>query len=563
MLARSLLHDWAWGLASGLQVQRFCAHAVADGATHPLLHRLGRLGARGSCPQNVPSQLLRMFKRNVGGDLVVPLEASRQSVMIYPHAVVKALFDLSPSSFRTRVGANRSALREFWTCYLNTPDGKRHQRLHPHLRNKTPADLECSFPISMHNDAGPVSRKLSAYVLSWASIFGIGSEIECRFLIASWMPDSFEGLPERVWAECWKSFCALASGVVPEGFEGAGSYLALDADGTIWKGIVLTSLADGEYNQNVIGMNGASHAEPCFLCRCNRSTHPFTALGTSAKWMETRCSNEEFLNRVRRPLHGMAAWPCFSKYMPRFDPLHVTDYKGVAGSIAGNVISSVLRDPRFFVVFPGSGASRDGRIAAINEHLKAWERSHRVSNRLPKLTVNIIFKDGKANSFPHLQGPGVKASNTRECIPWVRALALLFDDGSLFARHRLRIVQALDDWYRTIYSSSVVLSDEQFCSQRKHVVDCMRSYGWLAYNARCEGRFEFQVLPKFHWFIELSFQARLLNPRYQQTYQGESMVGRVATIYKRSLKGPYQRTIQNTIMRKYALGLEAALIDFD
>ena len=89
----------------------------------------------------------------------------------------------------------------------------------------------------------------------------------------------------------------------------------------------------------------------------------------------------------------------------------------------------------------------------------------------------------------------------------------------------------------------------------------MRSYGWLAYNARCEGRFEFQVIPKFHWFIEMSIQARQLNPRYQQTYQGESMVGRVATIYKRSLYGPYQRTIQNTIVRKYALGLEAALIN--
>ena len=91
----------------------------------------------------------------------------------------------------------------------------------------------------------------------------------------------------------------------------------------------------------------------------------------------------------------------------------------------------------------------------------------------------------------------------------------------------------------------------------------MRSYGWLAYNARCEGRPEFQVLLKFHWFLELSLQARQLNPRYQQTDQGGSMVGRIAGIYKRSLDGPYAHTLQRPILRKYALGLELTLVDIE
>ena len=164
-----------------------------------------------------------------------------------------------------------------------------------------------------------------------------------------------------------------------------------------------------------------------------------------------------------------------------------------------------------------------------------------------------------------LQGQGVKASGERESVRWLAALAAQFEvvDGSLFARHRSVVARSLVAWYDVLYNSGVVLTPEQYREQRRHCIRCCRSYGWLAYNAKCEGRLEFKIVPKFHYWHELSLQARMLNPRYVQTYSGESMVGRIAQIWKRSLAGPFQNTVQRTLMRKYVLGWEADLIDFD
>ena len=56
--------------------------------------------------------------------------------------------------------------------------------------------------------------------------------------------------------------------------------------------------------------------------------------------------------------------------------------------------------------------------------------------------------------------------------------------------------------------------------------------------------------------MELAFQANSINPRYAQTYAGESLVGRVSTMYKGSFFGPYKRVIQEKVLKKYLIALE-------
>ena len=267
--------------------------------------------------------------------MVEPLGESTQRCFIPPHAIFRLLWQLSPQAFRRRLGADRDKLRQFWTDFLQTPDGRRLHGIHPHLIGQTPESLSNKIPCDWHNDGGPVSKKHSAFVLNWGSILGLGSELETRFLSASWLKDTPGGFPEGVWEKIWVSIEGLAAGKVPEGYEGAGDFLVVDSDGTCFGAIFLTSLADGEYNQNELGMQGASHNNICSFCGCNRSSHPWTQLGTSAKWLETRKSNDTFLAGLRHPFHGMLLWPIFNIFTIRYDALHVVDHKGVFSKIWG------------------------------------------------------------------------------------------------------------------------------------------------------------------------------------------------------------------------------------
>ena len=559
-LARSLLSQWAWGDISAVALQRNAANGVHDGITKPLLVRLAKMGASGRSPQHIQSQIFGLLGTRLGSKRVIhDLLNSVQTCCIPPHAMFKFLWDLSPQAFKTRLGANKVKVREFWKHFLATKDGKRIQQLHPDLQGQTPESLESSIPCDWHNDAGPVSRKRGAFVLNWGSILGIGSELETRFLSASYLKEDGD-LPEGVWDVIEISMRGLAEGKVPIGFEGSGLELAIDSDGTVWKALFITALADGEYFTNEVGMQGASHNEICSLCLANRSTHPFTQLGSTASWRSTRQSNPQFMAKLKRPLHGMARWPMFNRFTPRYDPLHVVDHKGVYGKVWGSAVWSLVRDETLCArIFPGC-AGRSARIAAINDDLKAFDRAHHTSNRLPKITIRSFYSDS-VNDFPCLMGPGVKAAGERENVAWLFSLTqrCLAADDSLFSWHRHRVVECLRDWYKVIYGAGVVLTNDQYLQQSRLVIRFMRSYQWLSYNALSEGRMEWHIVPKFHYFCEMARQALMLNPRFQHTYRGESMVGRIASVWKRSLSGPCFEVVQHTVLKKYLLGFEVAL----
>ena len=55
------------------------------------------------------------------------------------------------------------------------------KRLHPHLRNKTIAELETRIPLRVHEDAGPFAKARSADLMCWSSMNGVGSELEVKY----------------------------------------------------------------------------------------------------------------------------------------------------------------------------------------------------------------------------------------------------------------------------------------------------------------------------------------------------------------------------------------------
>jgi hypothetical protein len=323
-MALDLCMDWAWGDIKSPNVARYARGCIIDGCVHPILKRLAKLGGGGSSDNNVSAQLMNMlFKRLRGKNLVRTLEGSANQCMIDPHRLFSSLYELNPSKFAKTMGMDRDKCRSFWEDFFATRDGAEMRALHPHLRGKSPSDLETSLPLTFHVDAGPFSKKQSANVLSWSCLFAVGSELEIRYLISTWVKNASDQ-PEKAWAHFWDSLCLLASGK-----DSAGNALALDEDGRLWGGLFLFGLADMEAWVVEVGMTGYNHNEICAWCYANRSTLPWTNLGTSAAHLHHKCSNDEFLGRIR-PGHGLLEWPGFNKHSPRLDTLHVCDYNGVS-----------------------------------------------------------------------------------------------------------------------------------------------------------------------------------------------------------------------------------------
>ena len=69
--------------------------------------------------------------------------------------------------------------------------------------------------------------------------------------------------------------------------------------------------------------------------------------------------------------------------------------------------------------------------------------------------------------------------------------------------------------------------------------------------AQDRGEFAFQIRPKAHYAQHFVEQMTLINPRHTMCYQEESLIGVVTDIYHKSCCGPYESTIQRTVVLKY------------
>ena len=124
------------------------------------------------------------------------------------------------------------------------------------------------------------------------------------------------------------------------------------------------------------------------------------------------------------------------------------------------------------------------------------------------------------------------------------------------SRHRCIVAESCVAWYKLIYAAGLVLTESEYEAQLKLVIRCLRSYSWLAWEAQSRGLLLWKLVPKVHYWMELAYQANSINPRFVQTYSGESLVGRVSQMYKGSFFGPFARVIQDKVLRKYLVGLE-------
>ena len=95
------------------------------------------------------------------------------------------------------------------------------------------AQLEHVVPLLLHEDAGPITKKLGANTVSFSSLLGIGSEKVAHFIITTYIKAKGDESELPFWRALLRDLDALFD-------EGVGA----DGDGDSWKFVLLFSLSD-------------------------------------------------------------------------------------------------------------------------------------------------------------------------------------------------------------------------------------------------------------------------------------------------------------------------------
>ena len=184
-LAQQQLCRWSLGQSSAATVRDTVKAAVEDGARHPDLDRLCKIGAKAQRDLTrmlAPTPLTRCLTRNI----YIPFkkhwsminhghEMRRQS-MLLPHELFAAMYEHYPDQFHERfLGGDQTNLRRFWTSMAGNPQLEENAALkaRPNYRS------HC-VPISLHGDGVPVvavgkTWAKSADIYSMAGVLSRGS----------------------------------------------------------------------------------------------------------------------------------------------------------------------------------------------------------------------------------------------------------------------------------------------------------------------------------------------------------------------------------------------------
>jgi len=213
-------------------------------------------------------------------------------------------------------GGSADNLAPFW----------RDQRRHPSLIGHpmvAAANWQSTFiPLGLHGDGVPVvgigkSWSRSVEVVSWGSCLGTGSTILKTYMIfllhkLLCARDSID----TYWKHVVWSLNAMFLGTWPSvdvdgvayfpgtrEWERMGKPLAGGFRATLW-----AIKGDLEWYANALHLENFGSLTPCFLCRANTTTHPWTDCRRGAAWSGTVWSNHAW-NAARPGRHVLFSLP--------------------------------------------------------------------------------------------------------------------------------------------------------------------------------------------------------------------------------------------------------------
>ena len=218
--------------------------------------------------------------------------------------------------------------------------------------------------------------------------------------------------------------------------------------------------------------------------------------------------------------------------------MHTVDHRGVCSIIAGSLLVELVRkEPRL-------GTNQAERMQSINVFIDAYYAVRPVSCRIPEIRLENLTLGSSSSALLQdwavLHGPVVKAANTRHLSPVLDELAIKYFDSDSEEDIAVRSVCCeLCHFYHILYNSPMFLSD----ATKAELKTCLLTLGrnMQKLNAFSVGRGELSwwISPKVHYMQHFEQQADLINPRYTQCYAEESLMGRIAKIWRATAVGQY------------------------
>ena len=545
--AKSMLLDWGSGKLSVPHMRRHCSATHTDSinnnsACPPDVVVLGGLGGNNPSTQNSQRQLLTLLNSLEFAKLIEPVVGQNVKFCVPPGGLIRFLLKRYTTATRRCLGFRAASVEKFWIGVWESEDGARLFAEHPSLRGKTPPDLKRSVPLCLHEDAGPFSKKKSMHVLSCSGLLGVGTEKETKLLFSSHVSKKGEKsvLPGDPAYKLFVSSCLAMSLGTTE----TGEQLFEDEDGA-WSAIMLFGKADFEALTQCWGMtsyNGAS--EVCGWCRADRTARPYTDLQEDAQWRPTEILDIiAFKARFGIPHHPWIDVFFFTTFFIRIDCMHDLDHNGVSGCAIGSLLMGLVKHEARL------GSNQAARLRSLNSSLDEFQKSNKVTSRFPEIGLNTLSASGGEGDFACLAGPGVKAANTRCIVPWAANLSQTYCDTDTQKDKSIRkMFSSLCTVYDTLYSSDMFMTSTQRDTLKLATLRFGRHYQWLNIKSTGDGICMYNVKPKHHFMQHIPRQSRLLNPRFTQCYMEEGFIGDVSDMWKSSVNGPYEKTMQRTVL---------------
>lgn len=532
LLAAGHLQKWCDGKESAAEVRQHMKNARNDGLCHPMVVRLSEICSDDS-PNHAQAGLMELLNRTTLPNIISSIDGPISHVIL-PSSWIRLLCESYPHEFKQRLGADSAILERFWLRFLNRYT-KSQLGEHRFLRDKSSHELKHTIPITVHEDAAPVTKDKGSNCTSFSSILGQGDAKVIVFLCCSSVKlASAEKAEVIAWREILRDCEALAT----EGVQ--------DKRGMTWKFLVLFAKGDGEVHQTW-GLPCHNDQEVCHDCMANRSTRPYTDLQANASWRPSeQMPFDFFVARARQPPHPLVESCVVWRWFFFGDIMHLMDCKGFLALVFGGVMYYLLR-------LPSLGRNQEERLKAVNDMRKGWYDANQGPNRLPKLLMSHMIG---ASGWADLHGPSIKAAITRRATQFFKYVAdAHFTDGSNQHTDIRNLLHQLVEINRIIYTEPIFMANRKIAELREAMLEVGRSYQALREHARVRGDDVWYVTPKRHRAQHIPSMSRIINPRFVSNYGEERAMGTHAKVWRASVSGNYAAHVQRTVLIKRALGV--------
>jgi hypothetical protein len=296
-----------------------------------------------------------------------------------------------------------------------------------------------------------------------------------------------------------------------------------------------------DFFQNDLGLPHQAHMDPkpaCGHCLANKTTDNWFDFRPAARWRKTDPRPLDHGHPIHE-IKGLSTWHF------AMDWLHILD-QGISCHAIGNVL--------FEIVYNRLGhLTKANAFTEVSNYIMAQPTEH---GRLPPTLdiKNFINADKYLSAYPVLIH--VKAAEVRSMVPIIASLARDFCDGSARSVHMRKMMDNLAGVYQVMHESGDTLGDRH-TEFDKFVTSFLLEYTWLAKDAMNQVPYlpRWSVVPKFHYVVHLSQQAKLCNPKLVWTYGGEDFVGKISNLGHTVLPGTASFRVASSLMDRYQIAM--------